>query len=235
MLAHSPGVLPECCLAMPDVLWTGMPIRRRFFPLRRLRALRVSLLLALLTTLCACSSLPAFFNPEATVSQVPGDELYQLQKWKIRGRLAVQADDEGWTAAIHWDQDRDNYRIRLIAPLGQGTYELTGDNEDVTMITADNRVLHARDPGQLLLENLGWEVRVSGLKYWIRGLPEPGIAAAQMLINDEGRISDMQQEGWRVSILRYTRVADRLLPGKMFLQNNRFSLRLVVQHWEITP
>jgi outer membrane lipoprotein LolB len=203
-------------------------------------AMKMVPLLALIALLYACAEVPPLGPPPAQPGadrNVPDRdrELYKLETWKIRGRLAVQAGDKGWTATLHWDQDKDDFRIRLIAPLGQGTYELSGDKDNVTMVTADNQILHAQDPGQLLLANLGWEVRLSGLTYWIRGLPEPGVEAGQVVFNDEGRISDLQQAGWRVSILRYVKVGNLLLPDKLFMQNDRFTLRLVVQDWETPP
>ena len=225
---------------MHDLAKTWMGILHLSYPSpwQKGHAMKMVPLLALIVLLCACAEAPPLGPPPSRPEadwKVPDRELYQLEVWKVRGRLAVQAGDKGWTASLHWDQDKDDFRIRLIAPLGQGTYELTGDKDNVTMVTADNRILHAQDPGQLLLANLGWEVRLSGLTYWIRGLPEPGVDAGQVVFNNEGRITDMQQAGWRVSILRYVKAGNLLLPGKLFMQNDRFTLRLVVQDWETPP
>ncbi|MEE8320311.1 MAG: lipoprotein insertase outer membrane protein LolB [Gammaproteobacteria bacterium] len=194
-------------------------------------------LLAVILLLQACAGVPSVkpTSPRLELRwETYSRELSHLETWKVKGRLAIQAGQDGWTAAIHWDQNRDDYRIRLLAPLGQGTYELTGSKDGVVMLTADNRTLYAQDPGQLLRENLGWELRLSGLKFWIRGLPEPGVVAEEVVFNNEGRISDMQQAGWRVSILRYVETGGYHLPGKLFMHNDRFKLRLVIQDWETT-
>jgi outer membrane lipoprotein LolB len=192
------------------------------------------LLLVITLLLSACAETPAV-KPSSGLESAwerHSRELDRLQVWKAKGRLAIQADEDGWTASIHWDQDHDNYRIRLIAPLGQGTYELTGSDEGVVMTTADNRILNARNPERLLEDNLGWQVRLSGLRYWILGLPEPGVDAEQVNFDNEGRLSDMQQAGWRVSVLRYIDTGGLQLPGKLFMHNDRFKLRLVIHEWE---
>ncbi len=192
------------------------------------------ILLVVTLLLSACAEIPTVKpSPELeSVWEAHSRELNRLQVWKVKGRLAIQAEEDGGTVSIHWDQDHDNYRIRLIAPFGQGTYELTGSNEGVVMTTADNRILNARNPERLLQENMGWQIRLSGLRYWILGLPEPGVEAEQVNFDDKGRISDMQQAGWRVSVLRYIDVGGLQLPGKLFMHNDRFKLRLVIQEWE---
>lgn len=193
--------------------------------------------LLLAVTLAGCADL--------SISPVPGDisadpwntrrdYLVKLRAWTLTGRLAVQTEHEGWTATLHWIQDNENYNMRFIAPLGQGTYELSGDVHKVSMLTADNRFLQANDPESLMLDNLGWNVPLNGLKYWIRGLPEPGTAPDNMILDDKGRITDLQQSGWRISILRYAEVEGIDLPGKLFMQNDRFKLRLVIQDWKTT-
>jgi len=195
----------------------------------------ITLLLAVALAGCA----------DLSISPVPGDisadhwktrqdYLVKLRAWTLTGRLAVQTEREGWTATLHWIQDNENYNMRFIAPLGQGTYELSGDVHKVSMLTADNRFLQANDPERLMLDNLGWNVPLNGLKYWIRGLPEPGTAPDNMILDDKGRITDLQQSGWRISILRYAEIEGIDLPGKLFMQNDRFKLRLVIQDWKTT-
>lgn len=159
------------------------------------------------------------------------DSLYQLNAWAIKGRIAIQAEKEGVTATLHWAQIDDRYQMRFIAPLGQGTYELRGSNHQVSLQTAENKLYVAQDPESLLMDNLGWKVPLGGLKYWVRGLPEPGVETENIVRDAKGRITDMEQSGWRISILRYTEIKDFELPGKLFLQNDRFKLRLVIQGW----
>lgn len=195
----------------------------------------IPLLLAIVMAGCADLSVtPATVDIRADRAIARQDDLVKLRTWTITGRLAVQIENKGWTATLHWVQDDESYNLRFIAPLGQGTYELSGDVHKVSLLTADNQFLQASDPETLLLDNLGWSIPLKGLKYWIRGLPEPGIATDNLSLDDKGRITDLQQSGWRISILRYADVEGIDLPGKLFMQNDRFKLRLVIQDWKTT-
>ena len=194
----------------------------------------ISLVLAVLS-LAGCAELSPYLT-EQVADETAWDsrkiELEHFDKWTITGRVAVQSGQEGWSATLHWDQDHDRYNMRFIAPLGQGTYELEGGPERVSLLTAENRTFNAEDPESLLLDNLGWSVPLHGLKYWIKGVPEPGINTENLLLDDQGRLTDMQQSGWRISISRYSDFNGTQLPSRLYMHNDRFKLRLVVDDWK---
>lgn len=191
--------------------------------------------LILATLVAGCSELPSKQSdkiPDQGIVDERFNNLYNLKTWALKGRIGIQTDKEGITATLHWAQVDDRYQLRFIAPLSQGTYELRGDHEQVALQTAKNEYFTAKDPEQLLLDNTGWKVPLSGLNYWIRGLPEPDTNIDSIARDEKGRIKDLQQSGWTISILRYTKVNEYELPGKLFLQNDRFKLRLVIQGWQ---
>ena len=189
--------------------------------------------------LAGCESLPSQAPVETDPAvesrwQAHQQRLAALESWTLHGRMVLVAGDDGWTATIHWDQERQHYNLRFIAPLGQGTYELEGDTDSVTLLTADNRLLHAASPEALLQENLGWQIPVASLKYWVRGIPDPALSPGRLVLDDSGRLSRLQQSGWRISILRYREDRGLALPEKLFLKNRHFQLRLVIQDWQTT-
>lgn len=189
--------------------------------------------------LAGCESLPlitpAERDPAVTAYwDTHRQKLSALDAWTLHGRMVLVAGDDGWTATVHWDQDHKRYNLRFIAPLGQGTYELDGDADSVTLLTADNRLLHAGSPEALLQENLGWQLPLASLKYWIRGLPDPSASPDDLILDGTGRLSQLQQLGWRIEILRYQDVKGLDLPGKLFLENDRFQVRLVIQDWQMS-
>ena len=172
-------------------------------------------------------------DQESALASRHNDALYAIDGWLLMGRIAYQAGGEGWTATLHWTQDQDLYNVRLIAPLGQGAYELRGNDDRVLLMTANNELLSATDPEKLLFDNMGWKVPLTGLRYWVRGVPEPDKEISNLVRDENGRITDMQQSGWRISFLRYTEGKVPELPEKIFMQNDRFQLRLVIQDWKI--
>ena len=180
----------------------------------------------------------ALFSPPGKSADAAWDtrleDIYRLQRWSIHGHLAVQAGDEGWSATLRWDQDHQDYMLQFIAPLGQGTYHLSSDAGKAMLLTPDNKAYRATDAEHLLQDNLGWNVPLHGLQYWVRGAPEPGVTTDDLLLDDKGRMTDLQQSGWRISVLRYGEFNGKELPTKLFMQNDRFKLRLVVIGWETT-
>lgn len=189
----------------------------------------------LLGLLVGCTASPLV--PDAALAaewEARRAKLAALQDWHLKGRIAFQLDREAWSATLHWQQHQREYVLRLIAPLGRGTFELSGSDAGVSLRTADNRFLQADDPEALLRENLGWDLPVSGLFYWIRGLPEPDSRADTLLLDDKGRINDLRQNGWQVSYQRYDAASGYDLPGKMTLQNERLKVRLVISDWVVS-
>jgi len=190
-----------------------------------------SYFLILLVFLTGCSEIPS--RPEMVSDIEQQNQREQIKRWKLNGRLSLISKKENGTVTFHWAQDDDRYLMRFIAPLGQGTYALRGgEGNGVYLHTAKNKVLHADDAESLLRQYVGWYIPMSGFRYWVRGLPEPGVEVTDQQFDKQGRISEMQQAGWSISIKRYMDVAGVGLPSKIFMQNDHFKLKLIIQAWD---
>lgn len=191
--------------------------------------------LLLITLLAGCAQAPVSVETpgiDTKAWDLRQQALGKLDTWSLQGRLVIINGNEGWSAALHWVQDEGNYTMRFIAPLGQGTYQLQGDQKLVSFLTAKNELYQADNPEQLLQNNLGWSVPVHGLKYWIKGIPEPGIKSENLLLDEQGRMTELQQSGWHINISRYTDFNGTQLPSKLFMKNKNLQLRLVIQDWK---
>lgn len=178
-----------------------------------------------------CSKVPLI--PESTSGAERQNNLEQITRWKLKGRLALTTLNESWTVTLRWSQDYDRYLMQFVAPLGQGTYALRGgEGSGVYLLTAKNEVFRADDAESLLKQTVGWHVPMSGFRYWVRGLPEPGVEILNREFDDQGRISEMQQKDWHISLSRYIDVDGVRLPGKVFMQNDHFKLKLVIHEWD---
>ena len=72
-----------------------------------------------------------------------------------------------------------------------------------------------------------------GMRYWVLGLPVPNRKTQELHIDQAGHLVDLQQDGWRISVLRYQKVGDLELPEKVYLQNDPLKVRLVVGEWQL--
>ena len=182
--------------------------------------------------LAGCAAQPTIGAGErSSLWQARSARLAGLTQWVLRGRIAVQVEREGWTASLQWEQHDGDYVLRVSAPLGRGTFELTGSAQGVSLQTSDNRLLHADDPEALLQQTLGWQLPVAGLYYWVRGLPDPAAEPDSLQLDEKGRINDLKQSGWQVTYQRYASAGGMELPGKITLENARLKVRLVISDW----
>jgi len=180
----------------------------------------------------ACSTIPTT-KPSSEVQRLwtaRQPALSELQAWNISGRLGIQTQREGWHISFRWQQDDGLYHIVLSDPLGQASAELQGRARSVTLLMADGHSVTAPDPDQLLAKNLGWPVPIKGLHYWVRGLPMPGVKE-QHGLDQEGRLKWLKQSGWDISFRRYGDFVGQDLPTKIFLDNDRLKVRLVIDGW----
>lgn len=202
----------------------GTPFRRRLF--------HFSVLCAVLW-LAGCSTLPSNSGEQAEAERLWAGRqplLARVQTWNIAGRLALQTGQEGWHISYRWQQQDQLYHIILADPLGQTSAELQGRPNGVTLLMADGRSATADNPDQLLEKRLGWPVPVQGLYYWVRGLPVPDVPESHGLDRD-GRLIWLKQSGWDISYRRYGDFAGLSLPTKIFLDNDRIKVRLVIDGW----
>ncbi len=156
-----------------------------------------------------------------------------IHRWYINGRVAVKSEQESGTASLLWDQSFADYELRIIAPLGQGTYILQGTRAGIMMRDPENNTTTAKTAAQLLYAALGWKLHLGGLQYWIRGVPEPATTYSGLALDDKGRLTHVQQSGFDIHISRYTEQDGISLPEKLTIKSDDLQLKLLVQNWEI--
>jgi outer membrane lipoprotein LolB len=196
--------------------------------------------LSLVGLLAGCAGrLPPPLAPTLPPAQQAWDArvaaLTPLTTWALEGRLAVQRDKEGGQARLQWRQQGAAFELRIIAPLAQGTSVLWGDTGAVALVTADGHRYTAPDVDVLMATHLNWSLPVAGARYWVLGLPAPGHPIANIRYDDSGRLSDLAQDGWRISVLDYQDVAGTSLPRKLFLLGDKLQLRMVITQWPVLP
>lgn len=162
-------------------------------------------------------------------------KLEQVHNWNLSGRIAIRLQKDNSSASLSWQQKGQDYVIRIIGPFGRGTLELEGNREGVTMRDADNQLLHARDPETLLENYLGWQVPLTGLNFWIRGLPDPGMEIKTLLLDAQSRISELSQADWQISYGHYMQADELSLPQKLELQNQQLKVKVFIRQWELSP
>jgi outer membrane lipoprotein LolB len=194
-----------------------------------------ALLFASISLLASCARQPAVVTaaPDTAAWDARRERVSAVRDWQLRGRIAVRVEDDAWSASMYWRETPDAWTMRVMAPLGRGSFELSGNAAGVALRTADNRLLRAGDPESLLTENLGWQIPVSGLHWWVRGLPNPHADPQRMQIGAAGELELLAQDGWNVQYSDYRPEGDVLMPGRVNLENGRVRVRIVISEWRV--
>lgn len=198
-------------------------------PLRNTRSL---LLLSALIGLTACRTVapPAGENPSWVQLR---NELQHLETWQLSGRVNVRYYDESHTPRIQWQQNGEQYHIRLWGTFNAGNTEIDGRPGLVTL-EQDGEVLTADTPENLILEQLGYELPVSHLEYWIKGIPAPD-STAQLDFDELNQLTALQQDGWTVLYSDMRQYAQLSLPRRVDVsrQEGDVRLRFVGLNWNV--
>ncbi len=187
----------------------------------------------LLVVLAGCATVPPPkpAEPPQTAWLRHERRLSALDTWTLSGRLAITRDNEAWNVSVYWSQRPDGYEVSVVAPLGGGGAQLRGSADGVVLQTSDDGLYLAQDPDVLMEEVLGLQVPITGLRYWVLGIPQPGVTQEHRL-DDWGRLTTLSQADWQVEFLRYRDTPSGSLPDKLFMHNAHFEVRLVISDWE---
>lgn len=158
--------------------------------------------------------------------------LSRLQSWQLNGKIAVRTSQDSGSASVDWAQNRRSYLISLMGPLGSNSLKLQGSPAEVTLTTSDGKRYTAANPEELLAKRWGYNVPVSHLKYWIRGLTAPGIPA-QTQFDQANRLSSLRQDGWYVEFPSYTRSGNVDLPSKVFITSSSLNVKIIIYKWSV--
>lgn len=197
----------------------------------------------LLLLLVGCTSTPkhapTLIQPSAKAApqleqqwQQHQQQVSSIRNWQATGRLAVSQGHKGNNASFVWDQFGDSYKIKLFGPFGSGSVYIIGSPHSVQVKEANGKTTTAQSPELLLKKIAGWNVPLSGLHYWLRGLPTPQGQAATPQLNQNGYLRTIQQQGWTVNVDSYHADSFVPLPNKLHLQNKDLKIKMVVTSWK---
>lgn len=157
-----------------------------------------------------------------------------LNHWQIKGKLAIKSPTFSGSARLHWTQQQDRYQIQLSGPLGQGAIRINGTANNVDLLKNGKIIAHANSAEALIKQQLGWQLPISLLYYWIQGIPAPDIAIDSQQYTEQQLVRLSQQE-WSVEFLRYTSTDAGALPEKLTLKRDDIELHLVIRQWKLAP
>ena len=157
----------------------------------------------------------------------------QFNSWDIRARAVLRRKGEAYHIGIGWQRASESFQMLLEAPFGQGVFRIEsapGDSYQLSL--PDGRVYRNTTPEALLDDVIGWSLPISGLDYWIRGMPAPDSDYSHR-IGAGGRTKSIAQDQWTIEYLDYfAESRNPQLPRKISLSSEGLTVKLVIERWQ---
>ena len=178
-----------------------------------------------LLALSACSTTPtepngSWLSPDQQLANG------NIEQWKIGGKINLRTKQDSNTGYLNWRQCHDQFEIRLTGPLGQGAAKLYGNKDQVTLKTKDHTQT-ATSPEELIAQQ-GWQLPVSQLTYWVRGIPSPHFKTNNKTSNG------FEQMGWLVKFSQWQNIHNHRLPKKATATHPELKVTLLLKNWSLT-
>ena len=158
--------------------------------------------------------------------------LETLQTWRLAGRVAGRSDNEGFRAGVRWRQQRRTFSIDVHGPLGRKVAVLHGRGGTVKLHTAKGDSYAAQDAEALMQDLFGYSLPVHGLRYWMRGMPDPEQVYASLELDRLGRLQQLSQAGWLIDYKRYHH-GELALPAFIRISNADLDANIIIDHWSL--
>lgn len=200
-----------------------------------MKFVRHLLVFSLITLLTGCAGLTSKEALEgqgdAQSWQAHKQQISSLDAWQINGKVGIRAPKDSGSGTLFWLQRQDYYDIRLSGPLGRGAARLTGRPGEILLEVANQGRYQAASPEQLLQDQLGLNLPVSHLIWWIRGLPSPD-SKSRLNLDGQSHLAQLSQDGWYVEYLSYAEQNGFWLPERIKLSGFDLQVTLVIKDWQ---
>jgi outer membrane lipoprotein LolB len=174
---------------------------------------RLALAFAAAAIVCACAALPE------SRPLPPGG-------FELSGRVAVRHGKDAESGKLFWRHTDEADDLLITSPLGQGIARVSREGSEFRLVTGNAGEHRATDAESLTENALGWRLPIAGLSDWVQGRPGPG-REAELSRDEEGRIRELRQDGWRVEYEAFREAR----PAKLRMSRDDLQIRLVIDRW----
>lgn len=161
-------------------------------------------------------------------------QIEAIDGWQLNGRLSISGKStDDAQGKLAWQQQGRSFKMSVRGPFGIGATRISGDGQSVTVKNKKGE-FYAPDAEVAIRQQIGWEVPVDSLRYWVLGRPAPeGVAALN--VNSAGQLIGLTQNGWQVEYAEYgaREAANVELPKRLFVTRPGVQVRLAIDSWRL--
>jgi len=197
----------------------------------RVRCMRSLAILIILGSLAACAPVRVRETSATSAGQDAREAaLAPRTHWQIEAHISVSEGRDGGSGDLVWQQDGENYTFTVRAPVTGKTWKLSGNAHQAQLEGVDPQPVRDADPQRLLRERLGWDVPLSALESWVRGLRAPG-PHADVQYDAQGLPAVLVQDGWKIEYRGWFDDSQPPMPRKLFADRGGARVRMAIEHW----
>lgn len=157
----------------------------------------------------------------------------ELEHWQLSGKVGARLPENSGSARLRWKQTRDDYRIDLSGPFGQGRVVIEALDDRVQLREGGEPPVEAATAEELMWRATGWSFPVEQLKYWVRGIPAPDSQHELVEFTSEGLLKTLRQSDWTLAYDDYQDTDLTPLPGRIVAERDDIRLTLIVHEWSL--
>jgi len=150
--------------------------------------------------------------------------LQQQDVWSLEGRLALIDEKDSVSVSIFWRHDGSRDDIELVGPLAQGRLKISVLPGQVIVDDGDSKVAYPGRAEAVLSQQLGVDMPVSSLRFWVLGVNDP----EQEYLEQPG---GFYQAGWLIRYREMQVIASQMLPKKLTAEKDKARIKLIVDQW----
>ncbi len=160
--------------------------------------------------------------------------LHALIDWDLAGKLSIDDGQNGGSGRLHWQVRGAESQLDFRGALGRGAWRLNIASGVAVLKKADGTVIRSATVEKLLEKEVGWVIPLKDLQWWVLGVAPPGASDDLGLdLDEEGRVLQMHQHGWKISFDRYRLFGAFELPGRMHAVQGQNRVKLAVASWSV--
>lgn len=171
----------------------------------------------------------------ACAALAPREEGPRAAPFDVLGRVLVRYDGRSFSSGVRWQHAAEFDELWMMTPTGQTLAHVREDSKGATITGGDQTQYHGTRVESLTRQALGWEFPLAHLQHWVRGVPAPSITADISERDGAGRITRMQQEGWRIACEYVSAPEYEGLPRRVEVTGAGHNIRLVIDSWRRAP
>jgi outer membrane lipoprotein LolB len=160
-------------------------------------------------------------------------QLSSFDHWIARGKIAINFNRQSTVCNFIWQQNGDQYLLDFSGPLNFGKVRIMGNKNQVTLWQDATHSFTEKSPEQLVARKLGWQLPISQLKYWVRGIPASS-PIEKIILTPTFHLEYLAQNGWKINYLTFSAWNNIDLPEKISLSGFDFVIKIAISEWSVT-